>query len=227
MYSPDNLYTMSKQLSQEEIDHLFRFTEKKLVRWYDLQIELVDHLASRIEEEMEADASLRFEAALEKVYKSFGIFGFAKVVQEKETQLQRTARKMWWDEFKLFFTWPKIIVLALLVACCYQLAAIADPGVLMKVFAALYTAASFALLYHMFRSVKTSRKLLLLQTGMGHLSFMVWCFDMCVLHSLQDITAFQFCIYAPLGILFQAASFQLYKKVKTKAISLYPLAFNA
>jgi hypothetical protein len=60
---------MSKQLSTEEVQHLFRFTEKKLVRWYDLQIELVDHLASRIEEEQQIDPDLGFEAALEKVYK--------------------------------------------------------------------------------------------------------------------------------------------------------------
>jgi hypothetical protein len=51
------------QLSAEQIQVLFSFTEKKKVHWYDLQLELVDHLACRIEEEMEADTSLSFEAA--------------------------------------------------------------------------------------------------------------------------------------------------------------------
>ena len=64
------------QLSSKEIDLLFEFTKKKLVHWYDLQVELVDHLAARIEEEMQADQKLSFEQALEKVYKGFGLFGF-------------------------------------------------------------------------------------------------------------------------------------------------------
>jgi hypothetical protein len=42
-------------LNQEQIEALFRFCEKKSVRYYDLQVELVDHLAERIEEEMKAD----------------------------------------------------------------------------------------------------------------------------------------------------------------------------
>ena len=50
-------------LSTEHIQQLFSFTEKKFVRWYDLQVELVDHLANKIEAEMAADSSLSFERA--------------------------------------------------------------------------------------------------------------------------------------------------------------------
>ena len=32
-------------LSKENIDSLFKFTRAHFVEWYDLQIELVDHLA--------------------------------------------------------------------------------------------------------------------------------------------------------------------------------------
>ena len=35
-------------LSKEQIQQLFLFTENKFVRWYDLQVELVDHLANKI-----------------------------------------------------------------------------------------------------------------------------------------------------------------------------------
>ena len=40
-------------LTHKQIDQLFAFTKKKMVRYYDLQVELVDHLAARIEEEMD------------------------------------------------------------------------------------------------------------------------------------------------------------------------------
>ncbi len=80
------------KLSEVEINKLFRFTEKKMVHWYDLQIEIVDHLASCIEDEMTADSKLTFDLALEKVYTGFGIFGFAKIVQERQIQLAKMAK---------------------------------------------------------------------------------------------------------------------------------------
>ena len=43
------------KLSKDEIEKLFAFTKRKLVHWYDLQVEIVDHLAERIEEEMTLD----------------------------------------------------------------------------------------------------------------------------------------------------------------------------
>ena len=36
------------QLNHEQVQQLFSFTEKKFVRYYDLQVELVDHLAERL-----------------------------------------------------------------------------------------------------------------------------------------------------------------------------------
>lgn len=38
------------KLNDDQIQSLFDFTKKKLVHFYDLQIELVDHLAASIEE---------------------------------------------------------------------------------------------------------------------------------------------------------------------------------
>ena len=95
-------------LTDQQIEQLFAFTRRKYVRYYDLQVELVDHLATSIEEEMDANPQLGFEHALQKVYNRFGIFGFAKVVQERESSLLKYNRKIWWDIFKSFFTIPRI-----------------------------------------------------------------------------------------------------------------------
>lgn len=37
------------QLTKEQIQSLFTFTKQHFVEWYDLQCELVDHLANDIE----------------------------------------------------------------------------------------------------------------------------------------------------------------------------------
>jgi hypothetical protein len=55
-------------LNKEQVDHLFAFCNKHYVQHYDLQIELVDHLANAVEEKMAIDSQLSFEEALNKVY---------------------------------------------------------------------------------------------------------------------------------------------------------------
>lgn len=87
-------------LTQEQIDTLFTFCNKKYVRYYDVQVELIDHLATAIEEKMKTSPGLSFEDALQATYKSFGIFGFAKVVQEKTEALKTGYNKQIWDGIK-------------------------------------------------------------------------------------------------------------------------------
>jgi hypothetical protein len=96
-------------LSNQQIEELFAFTQKKFVPWYDLQVELVDHLAEKIEEEMAANPKLVFKDALQKVYAGFGIFGFAKIVQEKEEQVRMLNKKLFKKEFYALFNWPNCL----------------------------------------------------------------------------------------------------------------------
>lgn len=96
-------------LSKEQIQQLFTFTEKKFVRWYDLQVELVDHLANKIESEMEADPTLSFERALDNVYAGFGVFGFAEIVREREKALRKANQILFWHAVKAEFSWPNLI----------------------------------------------------------------------------------------------------------------------
>jgi hypothetical protein len=213
------------QLSDAQIQYLFQFTEKKSVRWYDLQIELVDHLASRIEEEMDADKEIGFETALERVYKDFGLFGFSKIIQAKQAELQRSARKIWWQEVRAFFSWPKIILLALIVAVLWTLSQLLPPNFLMAGFLAAYIIASLGLLKNVFRYKKARRKLLLLQFGSTYISSTIFFYEILVFCIIDNVSALTFCIYATIGIVFLAASFQLYQKVKEKAVNLYPAAF--
>ncbi len=96
-------------LTNEQIQALFTFTEKKFVKWYDLQVELVDHLANKIEEEMDNNKTLSFERALGNVYEKFGLFGFAHIVQEKENELKKRNNKLLWQEMKNQFNWPNML----------------------------------------------------------------------------------------------------------------------
>ena len=99
---------MSK-LTESEIQGLFEFTRKKYVRYKDVQIELVDHLASAIEELREKDPEIGFVKALYQVYEGFGIFGFAKIIEAKEKAMSRFWFRKIWKSLLNYFQLPVII----------------------------------------------------------------------------------------------------------------------
>ena len=67
-------------LSEAQIQSLYRFTRAHFVYHYDLQTELVDHMAEAIEELQEKQPELTFDDATKIVFKSFGVFGFQDIV---------------------------------------------------------------------------------------------------------------------------------------------------
>ncbi len=96
------------KLTPEQIDHLYVFTRQHFVEWYDLQTELVDHLANAIEQQGVENPKISFEEALQIEFKKFGIFGFMDVVENRQQALHKRYHKMVWQHFKGFFTIPKI-----------------------------------------------------------------------------------------------------------------------
>lgn len=100
----------TKEITKAQIDELFGFVRRKRVRYYDLQVELVDHLATGIEQIWEKEPDVSFERARDRVYKEFGIFGFAHVVDER---IQAINRQVWEEAYAFMrstFTFPKIIL---------------------------------------------------------------------------------------------------------------------
>jgi hypothetical protein len=47
------------KLTVQQVEHLYAFTRQHYVEWYDLQSELVDHLANAIEQEWERNPEQR------------------------------------------------------------------------------------------------------------------------------------------------------------------------
>ena len=78
--------------------------------YYDLQVELVDHLASLIEKLWELNANLSFEDALQQTYHEFGIFGFSKIKASKEKALLKKYKGMLWFYVGQYFKLPKILI---------------------------------------------------------------------------------------------------------------------
>lgn len=98
------------KLTPEQIERLYQFTRQHYVEWYDLQTELVDHLANSIEVQWQENPKVSFEDALQMEFKKFGIFGFMDVVEKRQAALNKRYNKIVWQHFKAFFTIPKIVI---------------------------------------------------------------------------------------------------------------------
>ncbi len=95
------------KLTTEQINQIYTFTRQHYVEWYDLQTELVDHLANAIEEQWQENPKLSFNEALQNEFKKFGVFGFMDVVEGKQRFLQKKYNQIVWTIVKTFFTLPK------------------------------------------------------------------------------------------------------------------------
>jgi len=98
------------KLTEAQIQELYKFTRKHYVYFYDVQSELVDHLANDIEDIWQAQPNLSFQDARDTSFKKFGIFGFMDVIEAKQKQMNRRYGKILWRFFKEWFTLPKVVV---------------------------------------------------------------------------------------------------------------------
>ncbi len=95
-------------ITEAQYESLYAFCRRHYVQYYDVQIELVDHLSEAIEEKMKANPKLSFEQALDSVYAGFGIKGFADIVATRMQMVGEKCRKQKWQLFFSYFTVPKI-----------------------------------------------------------------------------------------------------------------------
>jgi len=213
------------QLSKEQIEQLFTFTEKKYVRWYDLQVEVVDHLATHIEDLMENDNSLTFETALNKVYNGFGIFGFAKVVREKEVALEKSTQRLWWRAVGEFFTWPKIALTVCLFMAVAQVCMVVNLDIMKITFGFLYFTVEILMQRKISRMQKANKKLLLLQTGIAYSSTAVFFYNFMLFSKGQTLSPWLFSSFFLFGFIFNVAYYKVYLSMRQMAREQYPEVF--
>ena len=97
------------KLNENQIDNLYKFTRQHYVYHYDVQTELVDHLANDIEQIWEENPKITFENARDKSFKKFGIFGFMDVIEAKQKQMNKRYWKIILRFTQEWFTLPKVL----------------------------------------------------------------------------------------------------------------------
>lgn len=124
------------KLTTQQIDHLHQFTRQHYVEFYDLQTELVDHLANAIEEQWRENPKISFEEALQIEFKKFGVFGFMDVVEKRQAAMNKKYNKIVWNHFKTFFKLPQIIGTLLAIGVLFlSLKGSSQAAVIVSIFA--------------------------------------------------------------------------------------------
>ncbi len=108
------------ELTDKQIEHLFEFTKSKNVHYDDVCYEIVDHLATGIEEKLASNSYLTFEGALRMIYSNFPVTGFAALVEEKEKALLKYWRGKIIGVVLSYFRLPKIILTLAIFAFFYK-----------------------------------------------------------------------------------------------------------
>jgi hypothetical protein len=167
---------MNRTITSEETEKLFAFCRRHYIAQYDLQVELVDHLATAIEEQWQENPEISFDTALSGTFKKFGISGFSKIKAQKQKELAHKYNLLIWKYLLEFFSWPKIILtgaLTLVLVTIFRLAE-KDNWVLATIFMSI---SIIVLIHYLFIFPKNYKKvqingkkfLLLEQLGRGQI----------------------------------------------------------
>jgi hypothetical protein len=116
---------MRKKVTEDQVEKLFQFCRDHYVPFYDLQVELVDHMASSIEDQWNSYPEMPFEKALHNSFKSFGVYGFSRIKRLKARELRRNNRRLIYQVFLDFYRWPKLLLTVLLSLLLFTLLRIA------------------------------------------------------------------------------------------------------
>ncbi len=80
---------IEKKLTKDELRILIGFIRSKGYPYVDVQLEILDHFACKVEALMSSDTDLCFNRAIDFAYASFGAEGFASIAHSYELNLQR------------------------------------------------------------------------------------------------------------------------------------------
>lgn len=108
------------KVTKDQIEDLKAFTIKHFVEHYDLQTELVDHMANDIEDIWRTEPNITYIQARDKAFKKFGVCGFMDVVEYRQKAMNKKYFRLLWKELKTWFGIPKIILSLILVILFYQ-----------------------------------------------------------------------------------------------------------
>ena len=100
---------MKTKLNTTQIKHISRLIEMKGVNYYDVNMELTDHMACEVETLIE-EAGLEYMQAVKQVFLRYDRFHFMRIEDKKVKELRKKGRRAILKGLIDYFSIPKIIL---------------------------------------------------------------------------------------------------------------------
>jgi hypothetical protein len=100
--SPDQIITLKKLISSKGYEEI------------DVQYEILDHVACRIEVLMDENPKLTLEDAFRKTHSEFGIFGFADLADSYRETIRKKFWRRYWTSLRNLLTSYRVVYLFIL-----------------------------------------------------------------------------------------------------------------
>jgi hypothetical protein len=108
------------KLDKDQIDQLKKLISYKGYPQVDVQYEILDHVACKVEVLMEENPQLSLPDAFRKVHASFGVFGFAELEESYVKMISKRMTGYYWEELRNLFTSLRIIFPISILAILFQ-----------------------------------------------------------------------------------------------------------
>ena len=106
-------------LSTEQISKIKKFINSRGFTAIEVELESLDHMASKIEDLMAENPGLSFDLAISKAHSSFGIFGLSSIEESIRIGINKRFRKRLHKEIFSLFTTSRILLLVLFLVLGY------------------------------------------------------------------------------------------------------------
>lgn len=110
---------MEERLSRDQLKTLAKFIQKKGFREADVQQEILDHFACKVEVLLSEKPSIGLDRAMAQSYTSFGVKGFATIANSYKRWLNKSLVTRMKKEFYAYqYSWEEVAAV-LLYLCFY------------------------------------------------------------------------------------------------------------
>lgn len=110
------------KLNKEQITELKAYISKRGFTYTDVQLEILDHLACKVEEKMAADDTLAFGDALTAAHRDFGVMGFSTLEDAMSKGVSVHLRQVMLEVLRRWFSGANVLLVlgfALLMGMAY------------------------------------------------------------------------------------------------------------
>ena len=209
------------KLTTQQIEYVENYIESRDIKWYELQVELTDHMVSSMQEFWAKDPELSFEQVKENTFKKFTKPELKAIEKERKQILVEEYNKQQRKMVGTYFKFPKIMGCILLVIISFKVSFyFANPSkYIIALFLSSYILA-IPMLYFFHKNRKIDgKRFLAIETLHPYLTLIgIPQLGMCLINPFKEeinqypAVVLVFCLIWTLGILFVASATYLQKQ---------------